>query len=255
MNRTRALGDRNRTVTLRCRASPGSPAEDTNSGDPELGRGLRVHRRRRREKGPPGTRRNRQTYRGEEVGRGIFSLTHTARPQAGPEPPPCALRAQPRAAAATHPPRGSGFPTLSSAWWASRRPPQVEPQPGLCTCHGAGQAGDLAAPRRALSGRAGPVAHPGQRSRRTAPGRPPHAEAGGRGYEGGGVRRAGRALPAAAEGAARRGEELWCRRRGRGRRGARLLAPAAARRRSQERGGERPGSTSSSPPRFGPYHS
>lgn len=118
------------------------------------------------------------------MGRGhLFPNTHTARPQAGPEPPPCALRAQPRAAAAAHPPRGSGFPTRSSAWWASLRPPQVDPQLGLCTCHGAARAGDLAARRRVLSAARAPL--PTQSS--TAAGRPPHAGAGGRDYEGGGV--------------------------------------------------------------------
>lgn len=219
--------------------------------------GLQEHQKGRREKGPPGTRRNSQTYPGgngyffrkthihththSETGH-LFRLTHThtAGPQGGPEVPPCALRMEPRVAATTHPRRESGFPILFYAWWASRRPRQVGPQPATCTCHGASRAGELAAPHVAFSSRTGSTAHPGQRGPRTRAG-------GRRGSEGGGVRRAGRARPADAEGAARQGVEL-----GRRRRGARSLAPAAGRRGGRERGGESPARASCAPPQTVP---
>lgn len=60
----RALGDRDGRVTLRCKASPGDPAEDTNFGALQQGRCLRGHWRRRREKGSPGTKHNSQTFLG-----------------------------------------------------------------------------------------------------------------------------------------------------------------------------------------------
>lgn len=239
-------------VTLRCKARLGAPAEDTNSGVLEPGRDLQVHWRRRSEKGPPGTRRDRQTYLGEEVGRGIFSLIHTRPdPKLAPSHPcarwahspalrrPLTLRA---GADFRHCPPHGGHRGDRRRWSLNRDSAPVTAPHRLETWL-----------RRAECSAAARAQSPTQGS--AAAGLPPHAGAGGRGAEGGGVRRAKRALPAAAEGAARRGEELGCPRRGRGRRGARSLAPAAARRRSRERGGERPRRTSSSPPCSGPYHS
>lgn len=64
VGRTRALGDRNRIVTLRCKASPEAPAEDTNFRAVEPGRGLRMHCRRRWEKDLPGQARQPDLPRG-----------------------------------------------------------------------------------------------------------------------------------------------------------------------------------------------
>lgn len=168
---------------------------------PELGRGLQAHRRLGGKKGPPGATAWGRGGTGISPPTRAHAHTHARAHDprlAHSRPPLRALRARSHAAAATHPPRGSGSPTRSSAWWASRRPRQVGPQPGLCTCHSAAQPADLAAPRRGLSSRAG--LHRPPRGSVAAGRGPREPAAGGRGDAGGGVRSAGRALPADAEG-------------------------------------------------------
>lgn len=213
-----AFDDTNQTITLRCNASLRTP---------ELGRGLPVHWRCRRKKGPPGATARLVWGRSwTGISSPTQTHTHTTRPQAGPEPSPTRSAHNPalrlpltlRAGAdLRHGPPHGGHLGGGRRWVFS---PDSAP---------------VSARRRALSSSGGPAAHPGQRSRGQGPCTPAAA---GRGDESDAGRRAGRALPAAAEGAARRGAELGRRRRGRGDRGARSFVPATAESKAGEGQGE-----------------
>lgn len=177
-------------VTLRCKASLGAPVEDINSGDLEQERGLPVHWRRRREKGPPRTRSDRQTYLGEGVGRHIFSLIHT-------RPDPKLAPGHPRARCA-HSPALRRPLTLRAGADFRHCPPHGGHRGDRCRWSLSRDSAPVTAPRRletrlrrAECSAAARAPSPTQGS--AAAGRPPRAGAGGRGYEGCGDRRARRA--------------------------------------------------------------
>lgn len=238
-------------VTLRCKASLGAPAEDINSGDLEPERGLQVHWRRCREKGPPPTRCDRQSYLGEEVGPHIFSLKHT-------RPDPSWPRATPVRAARTAPRCGGHSPSARE-----RISDTVLRMVGIAaTAAGGASAWTLHLSRRRAGWRPGCAAPSPQPPR--GPRRPPRAA-----QPLDGPRAPGQEEEATKVAESAEPGELPCSRGGgcSARGGAGVPAPgegSPGRALTRSRGSaaaesgearERPRRASSSPPRSGPYHS